>query len=85
MKRGKTEGRGRSGRSKESGSRNRPPAFPPPLKPRKKLLIALAVAFAGWVGVLLTLYFTTVYPGVTKQRSQYNPPTPKPETRTMNE
>jgi hypothetical protein len=35
---------------------------PDPLKPRRGLFIGLALGFAVWLGVLLTLYFTTVYP-----------------------
>ena len=33
-----------------------------PLKPRPKLFAALMIGFAIWLGVLLTLYFKTVYP-----------------------
>lgn len=33
-----------------------------PLKPRRKLFVGLLVAFGAWVAILLTLYFTTVYP-----------------------
>lgn len=36
--------------------------FLPPLKPVPKLFAALLVGFAIWLGVLLTLYFQTVYP-----------------------
>ena len=47
-----------------------PPAAPPPgpityttsLKPQRKALIILSIIFALWVALLLTLYFTTVYP-----------------------
>ena len=47
-----------------------PPTAPPPgpvtyttaLKPRPKLLVILSVIFVLWVGTLLALYFTTVYP-----------------------
>ena len=34
----------------------------PPLKPRPKLFVALLVVFAAWLGVLLWMYATTVYP-----------------------
>ena len=34
----------------------------PPLKPQRKLFVGLLVGFVAWVGVLLTLYFTTIYP-----------------------
>ena len=36
--------------------------FPPPLKPRRKMFILLLLAFLAWVGLLLGLYFKTVYP-----------------------
>lgn len=35
----------------------------PPLKPQRKLFVGLLVGFAGWVAVLLTLYFTTIDSG----------------------
>lgn len=36
--------------------------FPPPLKPRRKLFVLLLLAFFAWVGLLVALYFKTVYP-----------------------
>ena len=33
-----------------------------PLRPLPKLFVALLIAFAVWLGALLTLYFKTVYP-----------------------
>lgn len=45
--------------SKRSGTS---PAAGPPLKPQRKLFVGLLVAFVVWVAVLLTLYFTTIYP-----------------------
>ena len=33
-----------------------------PLKPRPKLFAVLLISFLIWLGVLLTLYFRTVYP-----------------------
>ncbi len=42
-----------------------PPAeieFKPPLKPHPKLFLALLILFTLWIGVLLFLYFKTVYP-----------------------
>jgi hypothetical protein len=33
-----------------------------PLKPRRALFTGLMIALAIWVGLLLWLYFTTVYP-----------------------
>lgn len=35
---------------------------PQPLKPRPKLFWILLVVFVIWLGALLTLYFTKVYP-----------------------
>lgn len=45
-------------------SAGKTPALPPakPLKPRPKLFVALCMMFALWIAVLITLYFTTVYP-----------------------
>jgi len=37
-------------------------AAPQPLKPRRKLFAGLMIVFALWVGVLLAMYFTTVFP-----------------------
>ena len=37
-------------------------SFPPPLRPRKRLFAALCGVFVLWLGFLLFLYFTTVYP-----------------------
>jgi len=34
----------------------------PPLKPRRKLFVALLIAMALWILLLLILYMTTVYP-----------------------
>ena len=57
--------------SKKNRERQVPqPAAPPPrpityttaLKPQRKALIILSILFALWVAVLLTLYFTTIYP-----------------------
>jgi hypothetical protein len=33
-----------------------------PLKRRPRLFVVLVIAFLIWLGVLLTLYFRTVYP-----------------------
>jgi hypothetical protein len=49
-----------------SASKSPPTRFPftpgPPLKPRRKLFIGLLIALGAWVAILLTLYFTTIYP-----------------------
>lgn len=34
----------------------------PPLKPQRKLFVGLLIGFVAWVGALLALYFTTIYP-----------------------
>ena len=44
------------------------PVSLPPLKPRPRLFYALLTALALWVGFLLVLYFTTVYPNRDTQR-----------------
>ena len=43
---------------------SQPPTFTPgpPLTPQRKLFVGMLVAFGAWVAVLLTLYFTTIYP-----------------------
>ena len=38
------------------------PAACAPLKPRPKLFLAMLLVFAVWLGILVTLYFKTVYP-----------------------
>ena len=57
--------------SKQQKGKSRPePAPAPPaaaqcaplLKPHPRLFAAIMVTFAIWLGVLLTLYFKTVYP-----------------------
>jgi hypothetical protein len=47
-----------------SAKSSKPATFTPgpPLKPQRKLFIGLLVGFGAWVAVLLTLYFTTIYP-----------------------
>ena len=39
-----------------------PPPTCAPLEPRPKLFALLMLAFVVWLGILLTLYFKTVYP-----------------------
>ena len=36
--------------------------FKPPMKPHRRVFILLCVILAVWVGVLLVMYFKTVYP-----------------------
>ena len=44
-------------------SHRKPPfVIGPPLKPRRRLFVGLLIALGAWVAVLLTLYFTTIYP-----------------------
>ena len=38
-----------------------PSSYVVALKPRRGLLVVLSIIFALWVGLLLFLYFTTVY------------------------
>ena len=47
-----------------SATPSRKPTFTagPPLRPQRKLFVGLLVGFVAWVAVLLTLYFTTIYP-----------------------
>ncbi len=49
---------------KESAQSTTKPEDPflPPLKPSATLFKVLLLGFAVWLGVLLTLYFKTVYP-----------------------
>jgi hypothetical protein len=57
-----------SGRKNNSNARsdnapqNAAPVFKAPLKARPKLFYAMLGIFGVWVVVLLTMYFTTVYP-----------------------
>ena len=38
------------------------PLFKPPLKPRPRVFYVMLGLFGAWVGLLLTLYFTTIFP-----------------------
>ena len=38
------------------------PAFKPPLKPRPRLFYVMMGLVGIWIGLLLTLYFVTVFP-----------------------
>ena len=68
MSRRATAPRGAAGDRKinlnASAPASRKPTFTPgrPLKPQRKLFVGLLVGFVAWVAVLLTLYFTTIYP-----------------------
>ena len=47
-----------------------PPENPPkPLRPHPRLFLALFVVFLVWLGLLLTMYFKTVYPYRAAQTS----------------
>ena len=54
-----------------------PVSYSTDLKPRPRLLLVLSILFAIWVALLLTMYFTTIYP-IRHQRtlpsSVDNPP-----------
>jgi len=47
---------------KKKAAEQQAPIVVVPLKPQRKLFAGLLVVFAAWVGILLTLYFTTIYP-----------------------
>ena len=47
---------------KGSASREDVTPQPAPLRPHRKLFFALLLVFLVWVGVLLAMYFKTVYP-----------------------
>lgn len=47
--------------------------FLPPLKPRPRLVIALAVVFALWIAFLLVLYFVTIFPHRHERRPVTQP------------
>ena len=44
------------------GATPAPDPFPPQLRPRKGLFVALCAALLVWLGFMLVLYFTTIYP-----------------------
>ena len=50
-------------KSKSKPQPQTPPAAPvEPLKPQRKLFIGLLMVLAIWIGVLLALFFLTIYP-----------------------
>jgi hypothetical protein len=57
MKRGKHKEQ-----PKSSAPADPPKESPAPLRPRPKLFLTLFVIFLVWLGVLLAMYFKTVYP-----------------------
>ncbi len=58
-----SRGKGTADAPPPSAKATQPAASPAaPLKPRRTLFITLGAAFILWVGYLLTMYFTTVYP-----------------------
>lgn len=56
------------------------PASLPPFKPRPGLFYGLLTAFALWVGILLGLYFLTVYP---HRRANTERPADAPQQQTI--
>jgi hypothetical protein len=48
--------------AKTKGETNAEPNWPPPLRPRRGLFIALLCVFALWVGVLVWMRFKTMQP-----------------------
>ncbi len=53
--------------------------FLPPLEPKKRLFVWSCVVFGVWVGFLIFLYVTTVYP----QRHGRHAVNPEPATTTQ--
>jgi len=51
-----------------------------PLKPRRGLFVLSLCAFAAWIGVLLWVYFTTVYPS---RHTPTQPPRPRATVPTL--
>ena len=56
-------------------------AFKPPLTPSRRRLFIAAGLLAVWVGLLLTLYVTAVFPA--KQKKAVKTPEPQPATGTV--
>lgn len=50
--------------------------FLPPLEPKPKLLIGMSVLLAVWVGGLIVMYMTTVYPA--RHRPKHEVPATQP-------
>ena len=48
--------------TKQKGEPQAEPTWPPPLKPRPRLFVALMIVLVVWVGVLLWMYFTKNLP-----------------------
>jgi hypothetical protein len=61
---GKARDKRGEGRGKAEREEPAPAAveFRPPLKPHRGVFIILCIVLAVWVGVLLVMYFKTVYP-----------------------
>jgi hypothetical protein len=60
--RDKRDGGGRGGKVEQEAPTPAGVEFNPPLKPHRGVFILLCVVLAVWVGVLLVMYFRTVYP-----------------------
>ena len=59
------------------------PIFRPPLKPQPKLFVALLGVLGAWVGVLLTIYFVTVFPTRDRHLVPVTPAATGPAAQTV--
>lgn len=65
----------------DPSNKTQAPQLPPPrpFVPQRKTFVVLCVLFAVWVGFLVTLYFTTIYP----KRYPAKPASPAPAGRVV--
>ncbi len=66
MKKAAQKAAGRANAARQMDAPTDGSLFLPPLKPRRTLFYTLLGMTAIWIGVLLALYFTTVYPRHSK-------------------
>ena len=77
-----SRGTGSARASNGESSETQPvPAFKPPLTPSRRRMFVAAGLLAVWVGLLLTLYVTAVFP--EKQKKAVKTPEPQPATGTV--